>query len=494
MATYYVAAAGSDSNPGTQAQPFATLSHAQAVASDGDTILLNRGDTFTVGSAVTFTVGVTIGAYGSGAPPAYRTSTYEIALIKFLNVDGWTVQDLSLTAPMPTVAVSTTNRNICPIYCETNDGTTRSRPITVQRCTVTGGRNGIGFNGQGIQITRTNNITVQYNTVSGCQWEGIAVAFPNPGVVAWGPGWYSNCLIQWNEVYSIGDALTAQGNGIVMAAHDAAVAASVCQHNHIHDIGVSGTISGWGFYCLYSTDLVLQYNAAHDFGAASGSESAAYDLDSNSTGILFQNNDAWNGDGPGIEYYPNASQYSGNIIRGNRLYNFGRTLGTSSPYCGAMCITNIAGSGTVSLGPGGVSICGNTAISLTSGTPGFASSRNNGGYIYNIDAYDNLFQAPSGTPAAYFNGAFSGCSLSNNSYYSPGGTPSFFYNGSSYSSLAAWQAATGQDAGSTSLSSYSGLPPGAGGIPGPGLAGAGRYLVQSDGTGFASSLIGGRIR
>lgn len=43
--TYYVAPNGSDSNPGTQAAPFATLQKAHDVANPGDTIYM-RGGTY----------------------------------------------------------------------------------------------------------------------------------------------------------------------------------------------------------------------------------------------------------------------------------------------------------------------------------------------------------------------------------------------------------------------------------------------------------------
>ncbi|MGH8024442.1 MAG: right-handed parallel beta-helix repeat-containing protein, partial [Limisphaerales bacterium] len=42
-ATWFIATNGSDSNPGTQAEPFATLMKAQSAASFGDTVLINAG-------------------------------------------------------------------------------------------------------------------------------------------------------------------------------------------------------------------------------------------------------------------------------------------------------------------------------------------------------------------------------------------------------------------------------------------------------------------
>jgi parallel beta-helix repeat protein len=41
--TYYVATSGSDTNPGTQSQPFQTITKAASVATSGDTVLVNSG-------------------------------------------------------------------------------------------------------------------------------------------------------------------------------------------------------------------------------------------------------------------------------------------------------------------------------------------------------------------------------------------------------------------------------------------------------------------
>ena len=64
MATYYVAATGSDSANGSLGTPWATFSHAATVVSQGDTVLGNGGDTITDNPV--FTVGITIQSYGVG--------------------------------------------------------------------------------------------------------------------------------------------------------------------------------------------------------------------------------------------------------------------------------------------------------------------------------------------------------------------------------------------------------------------------------------------
>jgi parallel beta helix pectate lyase-like protein len=80
--TYYVAAAGSDSNNGTSAgTPWQTISKVNGSAfSSGDSVLFNRGDAWygtslTVPSSGSSGSPITFGAYGSGANPILKGST-----------------------------------------------------------------------------------------------------------------------------------------------------------------------------------------------------------------------------------------------------------------------------------------------------------------------------------------------------------------------------------------------------------------------------------
>jgi hypothetical protein len=82
--TYYVAAAGSDSNSGTSpSAPWQTIVKVNsATFSPGDSVLFNRGDVW-YGTALTFPSSgssgspITIGAYGTGPNPILKGSTVE---------------------------------------------------------------------------------------------------------------------------------------------------------------------------------------------------------------------------------------------------------------------------------------------------------------------------------------------------------------------------------------------------------------------------------
>ena len=84
--TYYVSTLGSDSNPGTEAAPWATLSKVNSTSFlPGDQVLFQRGDVWTgtinVTTSGTEGIPVVYGAYGTGAKPIIKGST---------PVTGWT--------------------------------------------------------------------------------------------------------------------------------------------------------------------------------------------------------------------------------------------------------------------------------------------------------------------------------------------------------------------------------------------------------------------
>ena len=95
--TYYVAAAGSDSNSGTSTgSPWQTITKVNgSTFSPGDSILFNRGDVWygmalTVPSSGTSSAPITFGAYGTGANPIIKGSTN-------LTTSGYTLAPNTLT-------------------------------------------------------------------------------------------------------------------------------------------------------------------------------------------------------------------------------------------------------------------------------------------------------------------------------------------------------------------------------------------------------------
>ncbi|MGQ0591684.1 MAG: right-handed parallel beta-helix repeat-containing protein [Gammaproteobacteria bacterium] len=102
-ATYLVAPSGSDSNPGTQAAPFATLQKAHDVAVAGDTIYM-RGGTYNVSSQQTFTRDGSSGNHIKvfnypGEVPILNASgitTTDTWVIRFNGASWWHIKGLEI--------------------------------------------------------------------------------------------------------------------------------------------------------------------------------------------------------------------------------------------------------------------------------------------------------------------------------------------------------------------------------------------------------------
>jgi hypothetical protein len=73
-ADWYVATTGLDTNPGTQALPFATVTKAAGVAKSGDRILLRKGGSWRA-DGLALPAGISVLPYGSGNPPELTAAT-----------------------------------------------------------------------------------------------------------------------------------------------------------------------------------------------------------------------------------------------------------------------------------------------------------------------------------------------------------------------------------------------------------------------------------
>lgn len=109
--TYYVAAAGSDSNSGTSSgAPWQTIAKVNGTSfSAGDSVLFNRGDVWYASSLIVPSSGasgspITFGAYGSGANPIIKGATN-------LSTSGFTLAPNTLTTifQRPSLGTSATD-------------------------------------------------------------------------------------------------------------------------------------------------------------------------------------------------------------------------------------------------------------------------------------------------------------------------------------------------------------------------------------------------
>ena len=168
--TLYVGGAGcSDSGPGTQAQPYCTISKAAAVATFGQTVLVSSGtytedvtpaNSGTAGNPITFQAAPGATATITGAADAFTISGRSWITISGFTITGTTSSGIYLS---------------------------NASNITVSGNTVTAsGQRVQGANAVGIYVGGTSNSTISGNTVDNNSATGIYLTQGSTGVTVAG--------------------------------------------------------------------------------------------------------------------------------------------------------------------------------------------------------------------------------------------------------------------------------------------------------------------
>lgn len=259
MATFYIAAAGSDSNPGTQAQPWATVTKVNAQSPNpGDTFLFNGGDTFSnqlvppaSGSAGN---PITYASYGTGQAIINATNVSDVLIT---NLSYLTIQDLILDGVGVNSTTgkmndgSTNQQYLVDIGSTLNSGTCTS--IKILGCEIRNGYGGILLHGDGstapvgysaceFGASPNNPLLIHDNLAMGI-WTHGSVAFSSTGSpynLAKGT-LHSTVNIHDFEIYNIwgipngndGTVINFFGSGLVVAN----MATGTVTRGTIHDTG-----------------------------------------------------------------------------------------------------------------------------------------------------------------------------------------------------------------------------------------------------------------
>jgi parallel beta-helix repeat protein len=195
--TWYVGGPGcSNSGPGTQSEPFCTISAAAAVATAGQTVLVSSGtynedvtpaNSGTAGSPITYQAapGATVTVTGS-------TSGFTISGLSYITISGFTVTGTSYVG----------------IYVWNSTG------ITVTGNTVTySGQPAQGANWYGIWVGGTSNSTISGNTTQNNTDSGIYLTQGSTGVTVTGNESSANAT-GWEREAS-GIKVISPGNTII---------------------------------------------------------------------------------------------------------------------------------------------------------------------------------------------------------------------------------------------------------------------------------------
>jgi parallel beta-helix repeat protein len=330
--TLYVGGAGcSPSGPGTQAQPFCTISQAAAVAASGQTVLVSSG---------TYTENVTPANSGVAGSP-----------ITFQAAPGATV-----TVTGATHAFTVSSRSWITISGFTVTGTTssgiylwNSSNITLSGNTVTAsGQRVQGANAVGIYVGSTNNSTLFGNQVDNNSAQGIYLTQGSAGVT-----------VDSNEASfnAYGWERNAQGIDVISPGN-------TIIRNVVHD----NEDSGIQFYPGGNNNVVAGNLSYHNNGITT------VQLTNCTHPTTGNTSDCFTGDHGIDDLGVTGNQITGNTVYGNSTAGInveGLPAGTSS---GITIKNNISADNAINCpdGAGGTTTCpgtkGDIRVDSTSGT------------------------------------------------------------------------------------------------------------------------------
>lgn len=446
---YYVSPTGNDTNPGTVAAPWQTISKVNSFTfPEGSIVAFQGGATFT-GCLVINKKNVpnssasnpfTLTSYSGTATISSNCSGTTGAAITGDSVDGFTVDGLKIVNGSST---------IYGVLLENQSTTWPTQSMTVKNSEITGfapvsgNANGgeiwiIGYalNGNKGPI---NNIQILNNSL-----HGAAVTSPDGvGIGGFGYGQnITNVLVQGNTVYNLGMPAAETGAGILADGWST----GTIQHNLIHDIGANVTSCGGtsGIETYNSNAITVAYNEVFNVqpspAYSAGCDWNGIDLDGGTTNSTVEYNYTHNNAGAGYLGYngnPSGTTWGPNTYR----YNISENDDLQASEGGAFVIVPNAPPHTTSIY--GNTIFNNQAERASAVPACFSFGYAAGTWASGSLIADNIcnISNPSGGVNLYNNPyGQTGMTLSNNLYFSTS-SPTWVWGSTSYNSIASWQAA-----------------------------------------------------
>ncbi|GBF72299.1 hypothetical protein PA598K_00539 [Paenibacillus sp. 598K] len=459
--TYYVSASGGDDdNDGLSPEaPWQSLSKVNnGVFRAGDSILLQAGDQWDEPLVLRGSgepgKPITVGAYGDGVKPIIRWNAPNGgSVVTGHNLSHWVIDGLSVHIVASagqswsniTVGIQLLYDNAKlyedvqiinnDVYSDTYDSNTNGIMISAS---VPGT--------DGKEVAR--DLTIAGNTVHDVAWYGITTT-----------GWdierneelrsqllYGNVQVIGNEVYR-----TASQGIVIQNAHDSAI-----ERNVVREGGLGNDTWGpGGLWFIASRDSVIRFNEVYGMkDASSGYDGAGINVDWYCDNILVQYNYAHGNKGNGMTTMSNnGAKIIQNRVEGNQaLQSNGR---------GQIALGNFTGRPDLSTGLHNVAVSGNMIIVDVDGTGAVNTALNPHGTWTGNSITDNHIVVRSQQPHTDLFSIAAGTAvktIDGNRIYSPQAAFGSTLHGTVYTSLSAWQQATGYDAASVVYPLADGAP------------------------------------
>jgi len=431
-ATYYISPTGNNTNPGTQASPWQTIVKANGTFAAGDIVLFEGGQTFTgtltPASSGTSANRITFGSYGTGR------ATISSAAAGGLVINGRsfvTVQNLIFRGNWQNAtntAVLTANNTAIGVRLYRTPTN-----ILLDNLKIS------GYGSFGVEAQSADtNITITRFEIHDNKDTGIEFR------VLTGASKHTNVILSDGSVYRNRGWATpnSSGNGIRLASANGAMIERCIAYENGKECTTTGG-GPVGIWSWRSNNVIIQYCIAYRNGTAGLWDGGGFDIDGGDGNCIMQYNYSFENEGAGFLFaaFANADGVNNGVLRYNLSVN-DATKGVARNQS-SIHVWNASGNSATTIQ--NVYIYNNTVIQTGNASAGSCFQTADGA-LTNVRVFNNIFIAGNGRLTTMVNQT-TGVSMQGNLYYrlDNAADAGIRWGGSTYSTLAAFRSATGQE-------------------------------------------------
>ena len=455
--TYYVSPSGSDSNSGlSPTQAWKTIAKVNGFTfPQGSLVYFEGGQTFTgclvfnAKNVPSSSASTPFRVYSSGTGQATVKSNCtgaSSAAVTADNVSGFQLNNLKVVNGGATAA---------GVLLENQTSSSATQGLTVSNSEISGFSTPSGssssFGGEimvlGYAVNAhsgpLNHVQIIDNKLHGAS----VTSADGPGIYGWGSGEnITDVTVQGNTIYNLGMPVKDLGAGVTADGWNGAV----IQHNVIHDVGANVTSCGGasGIETYTSNNVTVRYNEVYNVQPSpaftAGCDWDGIDLDGGTSNSVVEYNYTHHNAGSGLLAYTStvdSKVWGLNTFRYNISQNddWGKIQG------GLMDVVPSAPKNALSV-YGNTFFTNNAQTTKSSASACFDFGYSAGTWGSGSKVTDNICDLAdkdqSGHPGQFYYNPYgqTGMALSHNLYYTAS-SPTWRWGGTTYSSLAAWQAA-----------------------------------------------------